>query len=538
MKQRSCLLLNGNSYNFYFLEKGKYMSASFTENMAKSILLGEQSPTKFERFCGDLFSNLDKCIYVPTSWNYDQGRDGRTSELNRNEHPPVICVSLRDHVLAKAQEDADSLSKKKHKPKIIRFCVIKDDDKDATEHLLDKCKDIFLDTVDGVESVIADGILQLASLSIQYPASFEKYYLAEIENLRNALAVDAGNTEQIQITGMRIALTTQFSEDANELRDDLQKNLVLSALSKGENSLGMICKLVSDSLKLSQVVNQDYLVHSMEKLVSSDLVAKLDGKYKISPLGLEELKKRTDEGASNLINGQQLIRDLILELTGETIDPDDFTRLWRLVQDEIANMFMANGIYILQSIESIISNGSKVMDHQNLHDSIVSLSDKVGGLPIWGNKQQELKQAFIDMFHERDSQAFKWLAGLGTIYVSLCSLGLESSAQQQIEASLRNIDLLLDTDIILSFLSSGEPKHEAIGSIVNTWQRISGHIYVTPCVLEETAYHAWISQREYDEIWRDLRKYNDREALSLIANAFVRGFRAEMKGKSEYAPKY
>ena len=86
------------------------MAASFTESMANSILQEEYSSARFEKFCCDLFSDIDTCKYVPTSWNYDQGRDGRTSDLKSNEHPPVVCVSLRKDALVKAQEDAETLS--------------------------------------------------------------------------------------------------------------------------------------------------------------------------------------------------------------------------------------------------------------------------------------------------------------------------------------------------------------------------------------------------------------------------------------------
>jgi hypothetical protein len=507
------------------------MNTSFTENMAKFILNGEQSPNRFEAFCCELYSHIDSCTYVTTSWNYDQGRDGRTSDLRNTEHPPIICSSLRFDVINKATEDAEKLSSKPFKPTIIRFCTILADGKDATEYTLDKVKSIFEKRVPSAQTVICDGVIQLARYSVKYPNCFEKYYLSELQTLRTALSVDAGNAAHVQLTGMRIALTTQFSSDAKTLKNDLQKNLILSVLSMEDCTIDLLCKNVSESLHLPRIVDPAYLRQTLVELETEKLINKNNETYSISEYGIQELVKRTENGARNLIDGQELIRQLLYELTGESIEPNNFTNIWNVIQESIANMFLNNGIYIIQSIESIIKGQSSIKEHENLHDSIINLAERVANLKLWGNRQRDIYRAILDMFHEANSSAFQWLTQLGTIYISLCSLGLEPSSQQQIEQSLSNLDLLLDTDIVLSFLSKGEPNHEAISSVVHTWQRIHGNIYVAPGVLEETAYHAWISQLEYEDIWRDLEKYDDNSALRLINNVFVRGFRAESPKK-------
>jgi len=503
------------------------MAASFTVNMVKSILSMEKSHGRFESFCCDLFSEIDTCQYVSTSWNYDQGRDGRTSDLRAASCPPVLSVSLRQDPKKKAEEDAKKIGAKPFRPKAVRFCVLQEDGKDVTEATLDKIKVTFLDHVDSLESVFADGILQISEFAVRYPKCFEKYYLSELTNLKRALAIDSSDSGRVEITGMRIALTTQFSDDASELRGDLLVNVVLSVLSSGNRGIGNICKDVSDSLKLPRAVNRSYLLPILDELLQRKLIFEDRTVYGLTDQGSQEIERRTDKGAGNLINGQQLIRNTIYELTGDDLDPTSFAKVWRIVQDEIANMFLINGIYVLQSIESIITNESKITDQSDLYEAIQSLAQRIADLGIWGNRAEAVLQAIKDLFNENDSEAYKWLAQLGTIYISLCSLGLEPSAQRQIEDKLREIDLLLDTDVILSFLSPGEAHHEAINHIVKTWQKISGNIWVTACVLEEAAYHAWIGTREYEEVWRDLEKYDNRASLRLINNAFVRGFRVQ-----------
>jgi len=122
------------------------MKASFTDNMVKHILKNELSPGRFEQFCCALFSKVDGCTYVTTSWNYDQGRDGRTATLRKAQYPPVICVSLRDKAKEKAVEDAEKLSKKPFVPKEIRFCT----NQEATEKLLDEIKQVFITKITGL----------------------------------------------------------------------------------------------------------------------------------------------------------------------------------------------------------------------------------------------------------------------------------------------------------------------------------------------------------------------------------------------------
>jgi len=202
-----------------------------------------------------------------------------------------------------------------------------------------------------------------------------------------------------------------------------------------------------------------------------------------------------------------------------------------VIQDEIANMFLRNGIYVTQAIASILAGTGAVKDHPDLREAIQALGRKVASLAAFGQRATDIGQAVIDLFHEADSDAFAWLARLSTVYISLCSLGLDRRSQAQMEERLRELDILLDTDIVLSLLSPGEPQHEAVEAIVKGWQRINGRVFVSPCVLEESAYHAWISDRDYQETWRILSTMDDNEALRLIQNTFVRGFRMEAKGK-------
>ncbi len=165
------------------------MTASFTENMAKLILISEESDSRFEKFCCDLFYEVDGILYLPTSQNYDQGRDGRTSDLRSGSKSAILCATLRKDPIKKASEDVEKIKSKPFLPCIIRSCVLLNKDKhgDETERLLDQIKATF-STIDGVKTVLVDGIIQIAAYAVKYPGIFEKYYRSELDNLRRIMS--------------------------------------------------------------------------------------------------------------------------------------------------------------------------------------------------------------------------------------------------------------------------------------------------------------------------------------------------------------
>jgi hypothetical protein len=92
------------------------------------------------------------------------------------------------------------------------------------------------------------------------------------------------------------------------------------------------------------------------------------------------------------------------------------------------------------------------------------------------------------------------------------------------------MELVLDTDILLSYLSKGERPHDSIYSLMQRWRAVGGASIVKP-ILEEAAYHAWISMNEYNEVWNLLNKITLNELPMYTRNAFVRGFYVEADGR-------
>jgi hypothetical protein len=497
--------------------------ASFTEKMAEDIIASDQSSARFERFCVELFSECDGVEYVPTSASWDLGSDGRPVGLHTEGAFGAIACSLRDDVPAKVMEDLQRLMETTS-PSAIRVC--------SSQRLSEKKRQEIIASLHhdypAIETIVADGVLQIASLLPRrdsYAQAFERFYATELRALREALSTTTGAAQEARLTGMRIALTTQLTDRGDRLRTDILKNLILTVLSdKVPRTTAAIGSLIAAQLHIGKCPANAYFEPALAQMMKDNAISLDKGNYAITDAGLAVFAALTEAGARVLLEGQNLVRAAIQELTGNEMTDDDFGKVWSLLQDELSKMFFENGMAVIESIASITKNGTADRPATDLSDSVVELSRKVEHILLGGPIAQDIGQAIIDMFLDKESPPFRWLTDLATCYVSLCALGLEPTAQDAILGRLRDIELILDTDLILSLLSEGEQDHEAILAAVNAWRRIGGRLWIAKPVLEEVAHHAYISQIDFDEVLPQLGKYNSVAARRLVNNAFVRGY--------------
>jgi hypothetical protein len=368
---------------------------------------------------------------------------------------------------------------------------------------------------------------------MRYPRAFLHYYGGELANLREALFGNGGDQERLELTGMRVALTTQLHADFQARRSDLTRNLVLTALAGGNGlTIGQIAKAVSDRLRLPRIVHEAYLRPSLNSLVKGKYLISAHGVYSLAENGQRELRDRTDAGSKRLLEGRASIHQSLLELSGIRLNELETRRFWNVLQDELTKVFLARGIAITESVAEIMEGASSVSDYPDLQHAIDNLGKSIASLGLGEDDRRynDLSKAVVDVFCDRNSSAFAWLTSLCQVFVDVCSLGLETYSQQVITKRLREVELILDTDIVLSLLSEGESNHAEVKSVVAGWRRIDGRLYVLNAMLEEATHHAWIADRDFDNCWRLLDKMSDTEAAYLIRNVFVRGFRVVAKG--------
>jgi len=147
-----------------------------------------------------------------------------------------------------------------------------------------------------------------------------------------------------------------------------------------------------------------------------------------------------------------------------------------------------------------------------------------------------LQNAIVDTLTERSGPAFEWLTRTCERFVALCCLGLEARSSEEIRNSLITHDVVLDSDVILNYLCEGEPDHKATVDLLGRWLKAGGHVLLAPVVLEEVAYHAWISDVDFAQTEHLFGKLQRYELRRFIRNAFVRAFHAVSKNLLHWEP--
>jgi len=100
---------------------------------------------------------------------------------------------------------------------------------------------------------------------------------------------------------------------------------------------------------------------------------------------------------------------------------------------------------------------------------------------------------------------------------------------------LKRTKVLIDTDVLLTLLCEGEPDHKDVKELIDRWKVIGGEIFVSYPVLEEVAYHAFISEKDYNETYSLFKTLQGVEEIHrYIINAFVRAFVFISDGRYNY----
>ncbi len=445
--------------------------------------------------------------------------------------PPFITATIQEtHLSGKALRDVKRIAESCALREILVCCAER-----VSEDLAIQSEAEIRAAVPSIESIRIHGRERLTQLSMRFPRAVEGLYAAELAELRGIYSQESTIPEIEELAGLRIALTTQLHEDAQARREDLVRNLILSALAiQPSLNTTEIANRLSQSLHLPRSVNVSYFQDEVVHLVDEGLLSEESHRFTLTDRGREELETRGRAGKDRLAIGQVEIRQLIERLTGSDLLASEWKVVWNILADGIANLFLAHGAVIVDTIASILQGETTTEDHGDFIDHIDAIAARVAALPGGGTHLQDVAQAVRDMFNERESAAFEWLADLCSIYVDMCSLGLESRSQEQLIAVLKTIALVLDTDIVLSILGEGEGNHIQAREIVAGWRKIGGELGVVVPVLEEAAHHAWIADSDYEPNWRRLDKMSDDDAQHVIENVFVRGFRAA--GKGQYGP--
>jgi hypothetical protein len=488
----------------------------------------EDNPVRFERVCTEICSALTGTRFVPTSVNYDMGRDGRQVSPGSREIPGILCATLRSDLDTKIEEDLTRLSTTTRTKALYYFTS-----QPITEQAADRLEADIRRRFRSLETVRVLGRVQLESLGEQFEDILRRHYSGEIQNIEQTL-LRAPLSQRPEHTALRLALVTQTGDDASVLRQELTRRLVLEALvEKGALGSGQLAAHISQGLHLAHAVSREYIEQVVTDLARENFVEVEATSVRLNEAGRRYLEAVPAEATAKLLEGRSAVRAAIKNLSNHSLAESQFETLWRTLQDSLSDLFWSHGHTIVRMVSSLIS-GAGTGPTSDERALLEQLADKIRAL--FGNPEQadEVRQAIIDMFSQKDSEAFRWLTQVSSVYVMMCSLGFEALSSQEITKLLRTYQLVTDSDITISLLCQREENHEEVVRVLRGWRALGGSLFAAVPVLEEAAYHAWISERDYQALGEELYRMTDLDASRIIYNAFVRTYR-KLRGEGPIA---
>jgi len=500
--------------------------------IAELIIETEKSDFRFELFAKDICECNEGVTLVPTSQSWDLGRDARSTAAARGTHRHILCATLNKDIDQKVEADLLRVTATSSPDRLI-YCS----SQRLSEHQVDEItKIIRRHSPSG--SVLVLGSIQLSSLSEKYPGVFEKYYHAELQTINNSLMRPSASTDT-QNRGLRLALIAVGSEDAAVLRNDIMRTAVLDFLNDGKpHALSEIVEVFSRDLGLSRPVRGERITTILRQEERQEVVRVEQNKWVLTEYGRQQLEAKPIEAATHLLQGRELVRDALQQSLGNKIDETLYDQIWSGLLDFLAGLFYTNGLGVIRAVERFLFSTPHTHEDPNIRalffDGIARVSSVVSAPDL----RESVAVALLDMFSERSGPAFDWLTKVSERFVILCALGLESTSAEEVRMTLRMHQLVPDTDILLSYLCQAEPDHGAAVDLFSRWLEIGGAVLLSPVVLEEVAYHAWISERDYQETEYLLGKLKRYELRRYIGNAFVRTYHSFGERSSKRWPMF
>lgn len=496
--------------------------------IAKILIEGDISPSRFEDFSVEICSRVLAITLVVTSTNYDRARDGRSPTSRRHgsgqQHDAVLHATLRGDLDKKVTSDIVEMVKHTTAKHVV-YCS----SQPLTDHAIDAYSAEIRALCPGVDSVTVFGSFQLAQFSEhRHPGVFETFYVGEIATIERHLNPNRVKDETTGQRGLRLALIAFGNEDSAQLRDALLKRVVLELLTKNSELSEMeMLKAISKDLGLDSCLPAGLLTEAITALRAKELVAG-DRNLSITEAGKGTIQEAQVEATRDLFQGRALIKNSLESLSGLKIHDTQFEQIWNVLLDFLSDLFYSNGYQVICAVNAVFKGKSATQKKVAVSlDSLLERgAERVAATYRDGQAAALVKQAVLDMFNEHTGPAFEWLAGVCERFVALCALGLETTSGDELKQVLRNYQIVLDSDILLTLLCRGEPEHNVAENLVMAWRRMGGSVRVAAPVLEEAAHHAWISNVDFNQTSHLLGRLSAQERLRYIQNAFVRTFHA------------
>jgi hypothetical protein len=487
-----------------------------TQNIAEAIIRGEENTLRFEDFCREISQREFGVVLVPTSKTYDLGRDAKSLDSAAGAY---VCATIEKNKLQTKIDDDTKHLQATSAPRRVLYCTAVS----LSEHLIDKYESLIRANMPQATARVLSA-QQLASLAVQHFDIFERYYVSELKATEAMLLRLELPAERSDEDALRLALLTMGTDDARQLRDEIGRHAVLQVLFRAAQpaTAERIAETIAADLRIASSVHPNLVEALLDRMRKQLLVEEREGRWTLTDNGRNEAENVPTETAQQVLEGARVIRSTLEELSGYRFTDLQFTTLWSTLLDYLTELFRSKGLAVIHAINDVLSDttNSSVPLEQIASEGALKIRNSLA-IPEMG---EVIEQAVVDMLTERKGSAFEWLAKVCERFVALCALGLETKSSEEIRRIIARYRLVLDSDIVITMLCEAERGHRAVREVIGRWQRLGGKVLMAPQVLEEVAYHAYISEREFQELKHlgpelkgvDLRRY--------CSNAFVRAF--------------
>lgn len=488
----------------------------FEASLYEIVITNETNSSRFETFCKRVVSQLEggqQVLTTTTSW--DLGRDavgyGQASGL-------YVCTSLRDDADTKMLEDLARLQETTKGVKIVYFCS----SQRLSEHKLDSIQAALANEVDFQFEIRCLGAHQLAQMMADN-VDLQSQYKAEISNVLTT--IDTNMHSENDVRGLRLALMTSTSEQSHVIRRSIYEAAVLDALTNGGRTIAKIGLAIANGLGLGRSLRPQALLPHLAELEARHLIERAGEVYQITQSGTEQRTANERAAAERLMAGRREIQRALEAAIGASFLSDEYARIWNVFEERLDHYLYHRGHAIVDEVSALLDPDEATAEVQGTLSFVDEIAEAVGATSSSLRRRQDLAQAVRDLFSDRTGPAADWLVQVCAGFVAACTMGLESESANAVGRLLAKTTLVLDTDVVLSLFGSGEPEHEAVKMIIEGWQKNRGKVLVGEPVLQEAAHHAWIAQRDFNQV-EHLLPGTGYDRLHVIENAFVRSFAA------------
>jgi len=488
----------------------------------EAIIKGETNDSRFEKFCRALLQKSEGVTLVSTSESYDLGRDGVSVRRTKGTHAEVLCCTIDKDIESKVIRDATRLASTTVPEHVFYCCSLP-----LTEHKINELSADFRAQLPKPAGITFLGARQLCDIAERFPDLFREFYHSEVRSAEATLqAFQSGQTTS-ETRGLRLALLSFGSDEAQELRRQITTRAVLDVMAACETcTSAAIAQKLSSDLGLPSVVSDGYIKFTLQRTTLQGLTENIAGEtWRLTEHGRAEAKSVPPEAAQEVLAGRTIVRDALQRLIGKKIADSQYDLIWSSLLDFFSEYFYTSGLAIISAVNTFLGDKPQSQKTGASLDKVIDEgAKKVRAQIKTPELADQIEQAIRDVFTERTGEVFEWLSRLCERFVILCALGLEGTSSDEVRSVLVRHRLVLDTDIILTSLCESEPDHQAARELISRFRQIGGKVVLSSQVLEEVAYHAWIADRESRDSIPLFGKLGPDDLRKYLRNTFVRAF--------------